>query len=95
MKRFLSRSLVLASLLLPLSAHAESPAPTLPVDTKGTLVIFEVEDLRCALYVNEQGMAGGAGTPSCVRMTYADKDYAREFRLLRVIKTKPSSSEED
>jgi TRAP-type mannitol/chloroaromatic compound transport system permease large subunit len=95
LRKFWARfSLLLLALLLglitaSLGARATETESELPVETKGTLIVFNVQDMRCVLYVNEQGMASGAGTPSCVPLMYVGATvHSNEFQILRVIKTR-------
>ena len=54
----------------------------IPSDKTGRLIIFESDGMHCSLYINEDGMASGAGGISCVPWPTAG-----EFKLLRVVKT--------
>ena len=58
----------------------------IPVETQGTLVFFEAYGLRCAMYVNEEGMAGGAGALECVKFALPGM-ASEEFRILSVVET--------
>jgi hypothetical protein len=54
----------------------------IPSTRTGRLIIYESDGMRCSLYINEDGMASGAGGLSCIPW-----HGATGFRLLRVAKT--------
>lgn len=58
----------------------------LPIKTEGTLVMFTTDGLYCVLYVNENGMAAGAGSVHCTPQT----SPTQGFEILRVVKTEGS-----
>lgn len=66
-----------------------SPQVQLPIETKGTLVVFETDGMRCVLYVNEGGMAGGAGSSQCLPVNpNLLLPAPGDFRIIRVVRTK-------
>ena len=89
MKRILL--LILAFMVclgLALRGNTEETKPTvtvLPVSTKGTLIVYQFEGMRCHLFTNEDGMAKGAGGTSCIAWP-----SAKEFMILKVVKTEGS-----
>jgi len=63
----------------------EDPASKirLPVQTGGKLIVYDYQGQRCHLFVNENGMAGGAGAITCTN----DRGYSEEFTILIVVET--------
>lgn len=60
----------------------------LPIETRGTLVVFETDGMRCVLYVNAGGMAGGAGSSQCLPINpNLPLPAPKGFRIIRVVKT--------
>lgn len=69
---------------LPGRQNEESASETrLPVQTEGKLIVYEYQGQRCHLFVNENGMAGGAGAITCMN----GQGYSEEFTILIVVET--------
>lgn len=99
MKRALLLTILfLVALFLSVKAYAVHPCaaqPTIPEcqylnsKVKGRLFIYETDGMRCSLYINENGMAAGAGGAACISWPTAD-----EFRVIRVILTEDGGGNE-
>lgn len=56
----------------------------LPTEMEGKLIVYEIGDIQCSLFINETGMSKGASSVSCVKLDKAPDDN-RLFRILAVI----------
>lgn len=84
--------ILLVFVILPLSAAADKKQNperclplepnVIPVSREGRLIVYESDGMRCQMYVNTGGMAGGAGAPSCVSWP-----SAKDFRVIRIVDT--------